>query len=369
MKLASRRMALRMILVMTSLGLGLLILEFGLAVWYGVAFRPGPYEVVSQWDSPFVFRVKSEPGNHNLGIRNQGPVDVEKPEGVFRILSYGDSVAGGYGIETEEMYAAVAESRLRADENQPVEILSMLRGHSPSVYLFHMRTDVPRLKPDAIVVEVELLNDVSDEARVSTSGEDAYGLPTGIESHRYLLNWNGHIISAPFYTGTWLDRTTLFAKVTRWYGRVREKLSPNPLYHEDSDAYFYGLSGDRYRLTPEVLSDGYDRLFDALSGMHEYATENGLRFLVLLVPSRYVFSEEAKSASSRAIVARAEESARDRGLPFVNLTQAISQAGGSDLYQDFCHPTAGGNAAMGAELASAIEEWLQPRPQMRGGIH
>ena len=81
-------MALRVVLVMTSLGLGLLILEFGLAVWYGVAFHPGPYEVVPEWDSPFVFRVKSESGNHNLGIRNPGPVDVEKPEGVFRILSY-----------------------------------------------------------------------------------------------------------------------------------------------------------------------------------------------------------------------------------------------------------------------------------------
>ena len=356
-----RRVFLRIVLVAVSLSLGLVVLELGVSAWYGVAFRPGPYVLAPEWDSPFIFGVKSSQGDHTLGLRRDEPIEVNKPEGIFRVLSYGDSVAAGYGIRTAEMYATVAEDRIRADGTSAVEILSTHRGHSPSIYSFHMRSDVPRFQPDAIVVEIELLNDVSDEALVSTSGRDPFGLPTEIQSHRYLLHWNNQIISAPFYTGTYLDRTTLFAKIGRWYGRVRAKLSPNPLYFEDSEAYFYSLSGDRYRLTPESLSEGYDRIFDALTGMHEYAKENGLRFLVLLVPSRYVFTEEAESASSQAILARAEESAKERGLPFLNLRQAMADAGGDSLYQDFCHPTAAGNAVMAEQLASVIETWLRRR--------
>lgn len=232
------RIAARAGLALGALGVAALAVELALTVAHRSVEGRDPYELVAEWNSPFVFRVRGEVAGNALGLRRHGEIRAEKGSGVLPVLSYGDSIAGGYGVEDAQMYAHRLESALNARGERAVEVLSMARGHSPTVYGFHLRSDLPRLHPDGVLVQIELLNDVSDEARVHTTGVDADGLATSIQSHRYILGLDGHVLAPLAFSGSLVERTILYAKLSRWYGRVREKLEPNPLFAPDSSVLF-----------------------------------------------------------------------------------------------------------------------------------
>jgi hypothetical protein len=343
-------------LAAASIALTLVLAEFALTAWYGGLGGRGPYEVVPEWNSPFVFRSRSD--RRGLGLRRSAPVTLEKAPGTFRVLSYGDSVAAGFGLEEPDTYAYQSEASLNAGGARPVEILNMARGHSPTVYTFHLRADVPRFAPDAVLVEIEVLNDVSDEARVRTAGRDADGLPLAIHGHRYILSWDGHILGFRGSSGSLLHRTKVYAKIARAIGGLEERFDPNPLFAADSDAGFYSLSVDRHLLTRDALEQGFARIFESLAGMKLHLARRGIRLLVLLVPAQHVFDGGRFSASSRALALRAADSARSLGLDVVFPLGALERAGGKTLYLDFCHPTAEGNRILAAALTPVLAEWL-----------
>ena len=348
--------AARVAVAIVSIGLTLVAAEFGIAAWYGGLGARGPYEMAAEWGSPFVFRSRKPDG---LGLRRSAATSLEKPAGVYRVLSYGDSVAAGFGLEETETYAYQSEATLNAAGARRVEILNMTRGHSPTLYTFHLRTDVPRFAPDAVIVEIEVLNDVSDEARVRTTGRDADGLPLEIRSHRYILSWDDQILGFRGALGSSIERTKVYAMITRAIGRLAERFDPNPLFAEDSDVHFYSLSVDRHLLTRDALDAGFERIFESLAGMQRHLEQRGIRLLLLIVPSQYVFDGGRFSASSRALALRAEARARALGLDVLFPLEALEQAGGAQLYMDFCHPTAAGNRVIAAALAPVLADWAR----------
>jgi lysophospholipase L1-like esterase len=347
----------RALVLLASLLFSVALLELGLTAFYtGIGSR-GPLEIAPDWRSPFVFLRKAKGAANAYSMRRSRAMSERAPAGTLRILSYGDSIAEGYGLAEEESYAYLLEERLNAAAGAPTEVLNMVRGHSPSIYSFHVRSDVPRYAPDAVLLQIELSNDVSDEAHARTSDLDEHGLPRRIRRHRYILGWDGHLLAPISSSGSFHERTKLYAKITRWYGRLRDRLSPNPLFEANSNTFFYSSKADRYLLTPEELDAGFDRLFEAVAGIQHYLDQRGVRFLLLILPSRYAFTDERFSESAREIVIRAETRARDLGIPFIAPVEALSARGGPDLFMDFCHPTAAGNLAIARELENAVAQW------------
>ena len=355
---ALRAIAARVGLVVVSIVLTLVAAEFVLTAWYGGLGVRGPYEVVPEWGSPFVFRSRTD--GSGLGLRRSAVTALDKPAGAFRVLSYGDSIAAGFALEEQDTYAYQSEAALNATGARRVEILTMARGHSPTIHTFHLRVDVPRFAPDAVLVEIELLNDVSDEARVRTAGLDEDGLPLEIYGHRYILSWDGNILGFRGASGSPLHRTKVYAKITRAIGRLQERLDPNPLFAADSDVGFYSLSVHRHLLTQAALERGFERIFESLAGIQRYLARRGIRLLVLIVPSQHVFDGGRFSASSRALVERAAARARALDLDVVLPLDALERAGGAALYMDFCHPTAAGNRTIAAALTPVLAAWSAP---------
>lgn len=91
--------------------------------------------------------------------------------------------------------------------------------------------------------------------------------------------------------------------------------------------------------------------------MHALASRHGARFLLLIVPSRHALAEDRYSASSLGLLRRAEARARALEIPYVIPEAALRDAGGAELYMDFCHPTAEGNAVIARALAPIIGPW------------
>lgn len=350
-------MIARAFLLFASLVLGLLIAEGGLTWFYLERATWGPLERVPEWNSPYLFRVRENQGANALGIRRTDPISEESPVDQFRVLSYGDSISDGYRLEPTESYAAVLERRLRSTGAPRAEILNMLRGHSPTIHSFHLRTDVPRLDPDAVILEIELANDISDEALVSTLGSDVYGLPLRLTRARYLVGWDGYLLAPLALRGSFLETTKVYAKLSRFFGRLHTRLAPNPAFGPGARAFYYSSTADRARLTQSALDAGFERLFESIKGIDRYLAQHEVRFVLLILPARYAFETSPYREAARANVLRAERRAFSLGISIVSAMGPLEERGGAELYMDFCHPTAAGHRAIAAQLEPIVRGW------------
>jgi hypothetical protein len=177
------------------------------------------------------------------------------------------------------------------------------------------------------------------------------------------VSWDGHILAPLAWRGSFFERTKLYAKLSRAFGRMRERASPNPLFAPDSPIRYYSLSSDRYFLTESALERGFQRMFDSLEAIHRYLEERGVRFLLVILPSRDVFETGQYQRASQRIVERAESRARRAGLPFVSLREPMGREGGAELFMDFCHPTAQGNGLIARQLAPLLAAWSDRRTE------
>lgn len=365
-----RRVLLRGLLLVVATTFSLVSLELGITAWYGDVGTRGPYRLSEGWDSPFLFRGASDRLEIEYGVIDRSndagapaeALSASDPGGRYRILSYGDSIAGGYGIEPTEMYARLLSDRLSEAGGRGIELITMHRGHSPTLYSFHMRRDVPLVRPDAVIVQIELANDISDEAMVRTVGRDSEGLPLELRSNRYILGLGGHILAPLSFSGSFIERTKLYAKLSRWFGRVLQRVSPNPIFEDDSQVYFYSHSSERWFLTEGVLEEGFERLFGALDTTHKYLQARDIEFVLLITPSRHLYTDDQYSSAAIGWMQRAEARARTLGMPLLSPRKNIATAGGAELLMDFCHPTAEGNRVIADALEPLLLELLKVHP-------
>lgn len=350
-----RQLARTSLLVLGSIVFVFAVWEIGLSLKYGT---DGPHRIVEEFGSPYIHVTPPGTGQaNNMSIRRLDDTLETPSPGTFRILSYGDSVGSGYKVGIDEMYAHVIEQNLNEVGRRQYEVLSMVRGNSPTIYSYHIRADVPRFHPDAVIVEIELLNDVSDEAHVETRGTDEDGLPVELLNYRYILTYDNHLTAPMPPRIPVLERTKAYYAATRRLGNWLMWIFGNPVFAEDSDTYYYSIKADRYFLTAEILDRGFDAMFDALAGIHRYLSRRDVAFLLVIVPSQYAYEHERFQPGALRQLARAELRASELGLPYLSLHEAMGEAGGAGLYMDFCHPTAEGNRVMGEAIFSAVRDW------------
>jgi len=105
----------------------------------------------------------------DLTINSKGLRDrefpYEKPPGVRRILSLGDSFAAGYGVRADETYAKVLERRLRDRGSGAVtwEVLNAAAGSTGTAHqLAYYVKEGRRYSPDIVLIGFFVSNDFWD---------------------------------------------------------------------------------------------------------------------------------------------------------------------------------------------------------------
>ena len=324
------------------------------------------------YGSPFLFRGAAnsvveadgvEYRLNNLGMRRETDVSLTPPPDTVRLLVYGDSITNGWRVHVGETYVHLLESGLNRSGRRRWEVLNMYRGGWPTGASFHVRHDVPRLQPQGVLLQIELLNDVSDEALFQTSGRDRDGLPVRISRSRYVLGWDGRLLAPLTVSGSLIERTKVWALVSQNYGQLRSSIEMpqdrsgvRPRFN-GSDTYYYNLGFDRFRLDERTLAEGFDRMFDSLAGIHRFLSRHGVRSLIVIVPSRFAYEHPRYRAASLDALRRAEATAAGVGLPFVSLLEALEEGGGADLFMDFCHPNAAGNQVISEAIRPVVASW------------
>jgi lysophospholipase L1-like esterase len=276
------------------------------------------------------------------------------PRPVCRILSLGDSIGHSYGLDDPSAgYPHVLEHALNARDSDHRYEVFVSGQYSPSGDATLIRNWLRDVRPTWVVQEIELSNDTSDEALVSWDQTDEDGLPRGLRGGRYLEAWDGVMLTS-VTNGHWYEHTRVYTLGVRVWGWALGRWRPNPIFGPGTDTYFYNLGFDQAFLTQDALDAGFDRMFLALQRIDALCRQHGVRFLVVILPSRYAFTNGPFRAGADRLLARAQRKVQEIGIQSVEPRAAMDAAGGARLFQDFCHPTAAGHAV----IARAIEETM-----------
>jgi hypothetical protein len=103
-------------------------------------------------------------GINKYGFRD-GDYSKDKPGNVFRIVTIGDSMTMGAGVNVSETYPKILESRLNSEGTDVTtyEVISMaVNGYGPLNYLAVYKENAINFNPDLTIVGVYLGNDARD---------------------------------------------------------------------------------------------------------------------------------------------------------------------------------------------------------------
>ncbi|MCA9501916.1 MAG: hypothetical protein KC616_02490 [Myxococcales bacterium] len=115
------------------------------------------------------YRHKSADGTwwftiNSRGLRADREYPYEKPPGVFRIVSLGDSFTAGYEVAGDETFSSVLEQELRRAGLQ-VEVLNAgVSGYSNAEALLYLERELLKYDPDLVLLSF-FANDLVDNVR------------------------------------------------------------------------------------------------------------------------------------------------------------------------------------------------------------
>jgi peptidoglycan/LPS O-acetylase OafA/YrhL len=106
-----------------------------------------------------------------------GPLPPEQRQsGSLRILVTGDAFSSAEGVDTDRAWPRLLESELRRSmPGKPVEVVNFsITGYGPDQYVAVLRRQVPRFRPDLVVI-VGYLNDLEDVMVSNEEFQDSIG--------------------------------------------------------------------------------------------------------------------------------------------------------------------------------------------------
>jgi lysophospholipase L1-like esterase len=366
-----------LVLLCISLAIGYALCELILFYYYAGS-RGDNLEVslVPAFNSPLIYTRKPNQVakvvnkiNHvnNAGFRRLEPTLETPPTDIVRVLSYGDSIGHGFGVEDGEQYTDRLEALLNtARETSRWEVLSTFRGSSPGIYSFHIRVDQPRFRPDWVMMEIEMQNDLTDEALLRLGPRDSTGLPHAVHGSRYAVSLEGLVVNNLSSSLPFFSRTLVYSNLVSFIGRIRSSLARNPLFQPGATPYYYNIGSDRYLLTESTLDEAFDEMFETIRAIQRFVEAHHARFLLLLIPGRDAFAQGTVAEAPRRLFQRAVAKSVDLRIPHVDAYPYLEEAGGKELFIDFCHPNRRGHEAIARALYAFFSGQIAFRPQATG---
>ena len=112
-----------------------------------------------------------KPGINSKGYRDH-EYAYKKDQDIFRIVTIGDSVAGGYGVDLEETFSKVLERKLNSNaKDRKYEVIILARnGYSTSQELVLLENEAFNYNPD-LILWTYCLNDPAHPLYHAAEGE------------------------------------------------------------------------------------------------------------------------------------------------------------------------------------------------------
>ncbi|HKE00248.1 MAG TPA: SGNH/GDSL hydrolase family protein [Planctomycetota bacterium] len=275
--------------------------------------RPSPLLSRDDLDAQFIIdSFRFHPGQiHNGFVCNSaGYFDDEftpKREGRFLAVAIGDSFSSG-PVPHEFHFTTIAE-RLLGDGD--VDNLGV-PGIGPREYLHLLRTEVLALRPDVVVVDLFLGNDVEESSRALDRGRARW-----FDRANYLFLVVPQRLARLASEGKPLERVgSPIAPTASVPAQDLLRTYPflgNPLLEDASFSpeQFLWIESTRAKAICGADESRYPPLFECLAKMRDATLAAGSRFAVLLIPDEF----QVEDAVWKDVTAKAAPMPLDRDKP------------------------------------------------------
>ena len=234
-----------------------------------------------------IFRIHYE--INSKGLRDY-EYTYEKPEGVFRILVLGDSVALGYGVEMEDSFPKLLEKSLNSVKQNRYQVINAaVAGYNTIQERNYLQEDGLRYSPDLVIV-IFLSNDITSR------------LSCGVVRNGMLVEQNA--LPLPLYIKRILRKSAFYHFVAyRYKATIRAKSRYD--YKEE----------DRVNR----MNKHWPKCKQSVKNMIELAKSNNIKLIFIFYPSPVEITTEP--LSKKMLFSLLE----DNKINFIDLSPLLKQ--------------------------------------------
>jgi lysophospholipase L1-like esterase len=281
------------------------------------------------------------------GFRSRTPTALPKPEGRFRIVTLGDSVAIGMGVADDETFSAQMERLLRQRfPGRDLEVVNLgVPGYDTRQEVGLLRRHAAQLKPDLVLVGF-YSNDVPDVLE-----GDAAPTGTSIASGQQRAGQVLHMDSTnPSFADRYLRRSRIIFIAGRTFNRVRgagESGMARLVIETDM------VQGKR----TAAIDKAWARIGDQFQALQGLAKEYGFSCAVVALPPRELVAGQYPGS---AYISQLHAVADPVGFPVIDpiptMTARRADKDGLYIAYDRNHPDAQGHLAIAEAIVSRIQD-------------
>lgn len=313
---------------------------------------------------------------NSIGLRDREY--GEKGPDTFRILMLGDSFTEGDGVESNETFSKVLEARLNS-EQRPLhyEVVNAGVGsYSPLLEYVYLKREGLLLKPDLVILNLDLSDFYDDINYTQSLTLDAQGLPLAVTPNGFWAKQAGIMASIKDF----------FKDHTRLYNFIRLRIDR---YIEGArhEGNFTGdLRYDKYAMFRKNSSAADEKewklTYHYIELVRDLLRERGIGFLLNVYPygmqvspkewaiGRRFWGFATDTLYSTASQDQVERFAKRSGIPVVNMCQALRDTAKTVFplyFPDNGHWTPRGQAAVAGIMHDRLGGYLRAKEKESTG--
>jgi len=238
--------------------------------------------------------------NNSMGFRSDREFSHQRPPGVLRILSLGDSFTAGYRVGQEETFSYLQERWINQNFGKAEVLVAEIE--EPAAALYHLVKFGIKMNPDVVLLGITLGNDIA-ESYVGLDPQGQYILNLEQGTVHIDINKNPQIGYAhgletyklpPKYLNSYLPR--LLGCVDMWWKRryLWRRFFPQDAaitsFGDTHPPNLFDINNGFGMFTnpaPAVIDEAYNRLFRILTAFQTFCQQRGILFALQLFPQRY----------------------------------------------------------------------------------
>jgi hypothetical protein len=321
---------------------------------------PDSYSRLEQPDFSYIQRV------NKLGLRGR-ETTVEKPDGVYRILTLGDSFTMGKGVEDDQTFSVLLETLLNkapgsSCKSKKIEVLNGgVDSYAPVLSNIELRRDLASLKPDLIIHNLDN-SDLVQEAAYRKAA---------------VLAADGSVLAVPNVarqasltdrTRDWIDQHLFFTRAMLYYASKNmgtEEINVRTVATQaNREIVLHTLAADH-----EPRDAQWRDIFASIDSIRTFAAEHNAEYVLSIypwahqisktewIPGRYTYMSADDVPSDNSLLTIRKMSA-ERGIHLAEMYPVFQAYSGTDklYFSNDPHWTAAGQRLMAEGLADYLRK-------------
>jgi len=294
---------------------------------------------------------------NNKGMRGPADYRYEKDPGTFRIAVMGDSFVFGVGVESVETASYVLNGLLGASGSTKYDVMNFgVNSYSPLLEYIYLKQELIKYRPDMVILMLDtcdIQDDYLYEPHIIRNGQGditgcdpfrKYGRP---DLQAFCMRWSRlfFILDQKLFQSFRKMKTIGIRNYLTNKARGKRNKTDILTNKEADNIYFDRFLMFRDGKDKKIVKKHWERTAGYVSMIKKYLDEKGIKFVLVTYPyghqvgprqwsegRRYWAFEDGVKYDPAEGFSMMSSFAKDNGIDFVNLYDAMLKASDKQLY-------------------------------------